>query len=53
MRIKPDITEDWLKENDPDYSKNNHYLNNRRFRTVQEWEKPTDRLDKVDREACV
>ena len=53
MRMKPDITEEWLKKNDPDYGKNNHYMNNDRFLKVLRWEKPTDRMDKIKRGACV
>lgn len=47
MRKRRDIVEDWLRENDPDYSKNNRYLNNRRFRRVQEREKPVGLLKDV------
>jgi len=55
MRIKIDTVEEWLKENDPEYSTNKYYLNNRRFRTVQEWEKPipNNKMDKTGRRACV
>ena len=53
MRINRDITEDWLKRNDPDYGKNKEYLNNDRFRWVSRKEIPTNRLDKINRRACV
>ena len=55
MRIKVDIVEKWLKENDPDYSLNKHYLNNNRFLKIQRRERPVSNniMDKTDRRACV
>ena len=54
MRIKRDIVEEWLKQNDPEYKTGRCYLNNRRFRqVVEEREIPTNRLDKINRRACV
>ena len=54
MRLAPDITEEWLKENDPEYGTGKYYLNNRRFRRIlEEWEYPTNQIDKTKRGACV
>lgn len=53
MRIKPDIVEEWLKKNDPEYGTNKHYMNNDRFLKVQMWEYPTERMDKKIKGACV
>jgi len=33
-RYRNDISEDWLRDNDPEYSKNSIYMNNDRFRWV-------------------
>ena len=44
MRIKDDVVENWLKEHDPDYGKNKHYLNSRRFRRVLEREIPSHNI---------
>ena len=43
-----DEAEKWLKENDPEYSTRKYYLNNRRFRHVQEKEIPTDMQNKPE-----
>lgn len=53
MRIKPDIVEEWLKENDPEYGKRKYYMTNNRFLKVQRWEYPTAQMDKTMRRACV
>jgi len=53
MRTKADVVEVWLKENDPDYSKNKHYFNNRRFRRIYEKEVPVECLDDVKGRLCV
>ena len=40
MRFLNDTVEEWLRENDPEYSKNKHYQNNRRFRRIYDREIP-------------
>lgn len=55
MRIYRDIVEEWLKENDPEYSANKFYLNNNRFLKIQRWERPVSNnvMDKINRRACI
>ena len=52
MRFKDDIVEDWLRENDPTYGTNEHYMNNDRFVYCQKRELPTDRLEKILKGGC-